>query len=40
LRVERFPDTIIAGMFNAKPAHLIEFDSAEEAKGDNKAMFR
>ena len=40
VRIEQFPDTIIAGMFNFKPAQLLEFDAAEKADVDVKVMFK
>jgi LemA protein len=39
VRVEQFPDTIIAGMFNFKPAPLLEFRDAEKADVDMKQLF-
>src|SRR3990167_2616104 len=30
VRIEQFPDTLIAGMFSFKPAQLLEFDGAEK----------
>ena len=39
VRVEQFPDTIIAGMFNFKQAHLLEFRAAEKADVDMKQLF-
>ena len=39
VRIEQFPDTIIAGMFNFKPAHLLEFREAEKADVDMKQLF-
>ena len=39
VRVEQFPDTIIAGMFNFKPAPLLEFRNAEKADVDMKQLF-
>jgi LemA protein len=40
VRIEQFPDTMIAGMFNFKPAQLLEFDAAEKADVDVKELFR
>ena len=40
VRVEQFPDTIVAGMFNFKPAQLLEFDAAEKTDVDVKEMFK
>ena len=39
IRIEQFPDTIIAGMFNFKPAALLEFREAEKADVDMKQLF-
>jgi len=40
VRVEQFPDTIVAGMFNFRPAQLLEFDAAEKTDVDVKEMFK
>lgn len=40
VRIEQFPDTLIAGMFNFKPAQLLEFDAAEKTDVDVKELFR
>ena len=39
VRIEQFPDTIIAGMFNFKQAQLLEFREAEKADVDMKQLF-
>lgn len=39
VRIEQFPDTIIAGMFNFKPASLLEFRDVEKADVDMKQLF-
>ena len=39
VRIEQFPDSIIAGMFNFKPAQLLEFEAAEKADVDVKQLF-
>ena len=39
VRIEQFPDTIVAGMFGFKPAQLLEFDAAEKADVDVKKLF-
>jgi LemA protein len=39
VRVEQFPDTIVAGMFNFKLAPLLEFRDAEKADVDMKQLF-
>ena len=40
VRVEQFPDAIIAGMFNFKQAQLLEFDAAEKTDVDVKDLFK
>jgi LemA protein len=40
VRIEQFPDTIIAGMFNFQPAHLLEFESTEKTDVDVKELFK
>jgi len=40
VRVEQFPDAIIAGMFNFKQAQLLEFDAAEKTDADVKELFK
>jgi LemA protein len=39
VRIEQFPDTLVAGMFNFKPAQLLEFDTAEKTDVDVKQLF-
>ena len=39
VRIEQFPDTIIAGIFNFKPAQLLEFQAEEKADVDVKKLF-
>lgn len=39
VRIEQFPDTIVARMFSFKPAQLLEFDTAEKADVDVKQFF-
>lgn len=39
VRVEQFPDTIIAGMFSFKQAQLLEFGEAEKADVNMKQLF-
>ncbi len=34
VRIETFPDTIVAGMFNFEPARLLRFDAAQKADVD------
>jgi LemA protein len=40
VRIEQFPDTIVAGMFNFKPAQLLEFGSDEKNDVDVKELFK
>jgi LemA protein len=40
VRIEQFPDLIIARRFGFKPAELLEFDEAELADVDMKQLFR
>jgi LemA protein len=39
VRIEQFPDVIVARMFNFKPAGLLEFTAAETADVDVKQLF-
>ena len=39
VRIEQFPDTIIAGMFNFNAAQLLEFQADEKADVDVKKLF-
>jgi len=39
VRIEQFPDSVIAGMFNFKPAQLLEFQADEKADVDVKKLF-
>ena len=39
VRIEQFPDTIVAGMFAFKGAQLLEFDIEEKADVDVKKLF-
>jgi len=39
VRIEQFPDTLVAGMFGFKPAQLLEFEAAEKADVDVKQLF-
>jgi LemA protein len=40
IRIEQFPDSIIAGMFNFKPAQLLEFQAEEKADVDVGKLFK
>ena len=39
IRIEQFPDGIIAGMFDFPPRHLLEFGSEEKSDVDMKKLF-
>jgi len=39
VRIEQFPDSVIAGMFHFKPAQLLEFQAEEKADVDVKKLF-
>lgn len=39
VRIEQFPDTIIAGVFNFRPAQLLEFQMEDKADVDVKKLF-
>lgn len=39
VRIEQFPDSIVAGMFNFKLAQLLEFSAEEKADVDVKQLF-
>ncbi len=39
VRIEQFPDVIVARMFNFKSAELLEFEEAEKQDVDIKALF-
>ncbi len=39
VRIEQFPDSIIAGMFHFEAKHLLEFASEEKKDVDMKALF-
>jgi len=39
VRVEQFPDAIVARMFDFKPAKLLEFDAADKADVDVHGLF-
>ncbi|MDD5366751.1 MAG: LemA family protein [Gallionellaceae bacterium] len=39
VRIEQFPDTIVAGMFRFQPAQLLKFAEAEKADVDLGQMF-
>jgi LemA protein len=40
VRIEQFPDSIIAGMFAFKPAPLLEFQAEEKADVDIGKLFK
>ena len=39
VRIEQFPDSIVAGMFSFKSAQLLEFQAEEKADVDIKKLF-
>jgi LemA protein len=39
VRIEQFPDAVLAGLFGFKEAKLLEFDAAEKTDVDVKALF-
>jgi LemA protein len=39
VRIEQFPDVVIAGMFDFPPAKLLEFEASDKADVDVKALF-
>lgn len=39
VRIEQFPDSIVAGMFNFKSAPLLEFQAGEKADVDVQKLF-
>jgi LemA protein len=39
VRIEQFPDTVIAGMFDFPPRHLLEFGSEEKSDVDVRKLF-
>jgi LemA protein len=40
IRIEQFPDTIVAGMFAFKPAQLLEFQAGEKSDVDVGKLFK
>jgi LemA protein len=40
VRIEQFPDSIVAGTFNFKPAPLLEFSAEEKADVDVGKLFK
>ena len=40
VRIEQFPDSIVAGMFGFKPAQLLEFQAEEKADVDIGKLFK
>jgi LemA protein len=40
IRIEQFPDVLLARFFRFGPAQLLEFEEAEKADVDVKALFR
>jgi LemA protein len=39
VRIEQFPDVIVAGMFNFRPATLLEFSEEEKSDLDVRSLF-
>jgi len=39
IRIEQFPDVLLARMFNFRPAELLEFSVEEKADVDMKSLF-
>ena len=39
VRIEQFPDTVVAGMLGFKPAQLLEFDATEKTDVDVQKLF-
>jgi LemA protein len=39
VRIEQFPDVVIASMFDFPPAKLLEFEASDKADVDVKALF-
>jgi LemA protein len=39
VRIEQFPDVVLAGLFGFKEAKLLEFDAAEKSDVDVKRLF-
>jgi LemA protein len=39
VRIDQFPDNMVAGLFSFKPARLLEFAGAEKADVDVRALF-
>jgi LemA protein len=39
VRIEQFPDSIVAGMYNFRPATLLSFDAEEKRDVDIKGLF-
>jgi LemA protein len=40
VRIEQFPDSIVAGMFGFRPAQLLEFQAEEKADVDVARLFK
>lgn len=39
IRIEQFPDTIVAGMFSFKPSQLLDFQAEEKGDVDVRKLF-
>ena len=40
VRIEQFPDSLVAGLCHMRPAQLLEFDAGEKADVDVKELFK
>lgn len=40
VRIEQFPASVVAGMFNFKPAQLLQFEQSEKSDVDVKELFK
>jgi len=40
VRIEQFPDAVIAGMFNFRPAQMLEFEAADKSDANVADLFK
>ncbi len=40
VRIEQFPDAVIAGMFNFRPAQMLEFEAADKSDANVTELFK
>jgi len=40
VRIEQFPDAVIAGMFNFRPAQMLEFEAADKSDANVAELFK